>query len=139
MLSNTRTVRIEWADCDPAGIVFYPRYFEMFDTSTVMLFEKALGMPKKRFYSAFEFDGFPVVDTRAYFFRPTSYGDTVEIASSIQFGTASFTVVHELTKNGETAVKSDEKRVWVLRDPNDPLKFKSHPIPRAVIATFAAE
>ena len=23
---------IEWGDCDPAGIVFYPRYFEMFET-----------------------------------------------------------------------------------------------------------
>ena len=28
----TRTVRIEWGDCDPAGIIFYPRYFEIFDT-----------------------------------------------------------------------------------------------------------
>ncbi len=34
MFSNTRTLRIEWGDCDPAGIVFYPRYFAMFDTST---------------------------------------------------------------------------------------------------------
>ena len=28
MLINRRTIRIEWGDCDPAGIVFYPRYFE---------------------------------------------------------------------------------------------------------------
>ena len=27
MFSIRRTVRIEWGDCDPAGIVFYPRYF----------------------------------------------------------------------------------------------------------------
>ena len=38
-LVNRRTVRIEWADCDPAGIVFYPRYFEMFDAATNYLFE----------------------------------------------------------------------------------------------------
>jgi len=44
--SNTRTVRIEWGDCDPAGIIFYPRYFEIFDASTAMLFERALGMTK---------------------------------------------------------------------------------------------
>ena len=31
MLINRRTVRIEWAHCDPAGIVYYPRYFEMFE------------------------------------------------------------------------------------------------------------
>ena len=46
--SNTRTVRIEWGDCDPAGIIFYPRYFEIFDASTAMLFERALGMTKLR-------------------------------------------------------------------------------------------
>ena len=45
-LRNTRKVRIEWGDCDPAGIVFYPRYFEMFDASTSALFERALGMTK---------------------------------------------------------------------------------------------
>ena len=36
MLSNTRTLRIEWGDCDPAGIVFYLRYFAMFDISTTI-------------------------------------------------------------------------------------------------------
>jgi 4-hydroxybenzoyl-CoA thioesterase len=32
-----RTVRIEWDDCDPAGIVWYPRYFDMFDAATAGL------------------------------------------------------------------------------------------------------
>ena len=41
MLTNTRTTRIEWGDCDPAGIIFYPRYFEIFDVSTTMLIERA--------------------------------------------------------------------------------------------------
>ena len=39
-------VRIEWGQCDPAGIVFYPHYFAMFDHSTVLLIERALGMKK---------------------------------------------------------------------------------------------
>jgi hypothetical protein len=26
VLINRRTIRIEWGDYDPAGIVFYPRY-----------------------------------------------------------------------------------------------------------------
>ena len=30
MLVNTRFVRIEWGDCDPAGIVYYPRYHRVF-------------------------------------------------------------------------------------------------------------
>ena len=35
--SNTRRLTIEWGHCDPAGIVFNPRYFEFFDWSTGLL------------------------------------------------------------------------------------------------------
>ena len=48
MLTNTRVIRVQWGDCDPAGIVFYPRYFEWFDACTILLFEKATGMTKIR-------------------------------------------------------------------------------------------
>ena len=67
MLTNTRNTRIEWGDCDPAGIVFYPRYFAMFDTSTTMLFERALGMNKIDYLKAYDFLGHPMVETRARF------------------------------------------------------------------------
>ena len=46
MLINLRTVRVQWGDCDPAGIVFYPRYFEWFDACTILLFEKGDGPEK---------------------------------------------------------------------------------------------
>ena len=42
--THSRTVRIEWGDCDPAGIIFYPTYFRIFDNATAALFESALGM-----------------------------------------------------------------------------------------------
>ena len=37
MFTSTRTTRVEWGDCDPAGIIFYVRYFEFFDVSTAVL------------------------------------------------------------------------------------------------------
>ena len=37
MLINRRTIRIEWGDCDPAGIVFYPQYFKWFDAAAAAL------------------------------------------------------------------------------------------------------
>jgi 4-hydroxybenzoyl-CoA thioesterase len=135
-LTNTRTLRIEWSDCDPAGIVFYPRYFEKFDTSTTMLFEKALGMTKFRFLKHYKFNGYPMVDTRARFLKPARFGDPVEIATTISFGTSSFKVEHKLTKNGELAVEGFETRVWIVADPDDPSRMRAEPIPREVIAKF---
>ena len=57
MLVNTRTVRIEWGDCDPAGIVYYPRYFAFFDASTSALIERALGMTKHDYLAAYDSPG----------------------------------------------------------------------------------
>jgi acyl-CoA thioesterase FadM len=42
MPSNARRLHIEWGDCDPAGIVFYPRYFVMFDRSTSLLIARPM-------------------------------------------------------------------------------------------------
>src|SRR5262245_63093847 len=104
MLSNTRKVRIEWGDCDPAGIIFYARYFEIFDASTAMLFERALGMTKLNMFRNFKFDGFPLVRTRAQFLKPTRFGDDVVVESKISFGRSSFEVEHQLSLNGDTCV-----------------------------------
>ena len=133
-LSNTRTVRIEWGDCDPAGIIFYPRYFEIFDASTAALFERALGMTKIKFLAAYKFVGFPVLQTHARFMKPTRFGDDVTVETSIVFGTSSFEIKHRLSLNGEVVVDGEEKRVWVVRDAGGGIK--SHAIPAEVIAKF---
>ena len=31
MLTSRRTIRVAWGECDPADIIFYPRYFEWFN------------------------------------------------------------------------------------------------------------
>jgi 4-hydroxybenzoyl-CoA thioesterase len=80
--SNTRQVRIEWGDCDPAGIIFYPRYFEIFDASTTLLFERALGMTKFNMFKHFDFDGFPRVRTRARFLKSEAQYSSVVPAST---------------------------------------------------------
>ena len=134
MLSNTRTVHIEWGHCDPAGIVFYPRYFEIFDASTSALFERALGITKFEMIKTMEFTGWPMVQTQARFIRPTRFGDDVTVETSIKFGRASFEIEHKLSLNGELCVECTEKRVWTRRDANGALK--SLPVPEDVLAKF---
>jgi 4-hydroxybenzoyl-CoA thioesterase len=136
-LRNSRTVRIEWGDCDPAGIVFYPRYFQIFDACTAVLFERALGVSKYRQLKIYDFAGYPLVRTRARFLRPTRYGDQVAVDSGISFGRSSFEVEHSLSLAGQTCVECSEKRVWVVRD-SATGGFKSHPLPAAVLAMFGA-
>lgn len=140
MLVNRRTVRIEWGDCDPAGIVYYPRYFEIFDAATAALFERAIGMPKRRYREIYDFVGFPMVDIRARFLTPNWYGDDVTVETTLMaFRRSSFDVRHQLLKDDALAVECQETRVWVGRDPNDPDRIKSKPVPAEVIARFTAQ
>jgi 4-hydroxybenzoyl-CoA thioesterase len=137
MLVNARTVRIEWGDCDPAGIVFYPRFFEMFDASTTALFERALGMTKYQFVEHYGIIGYPMVDTRARFIVPAKFGDDVLIETRVrEFRRSSFDVEHRLTNAGRLAVEGFETRVWAGRDPGDPARIRSMPIPAELVAKF---
>jgi 4-hydroxybenzoyl-CoA thioesterase len=137
MLSNIRNLRIEWCDCDPAGIIFYPRYFEMFDTSTTVLIERALGMNKIDYLKAYDFAGHPVIETRARFRQPTRFGDEVAIETTlVGCGESSFTLEHRLTRAGALAVEGFETRVWAVSHPHDPKRIKSQPIPPEVLARF---
>jgi 4-hydroxybenzoyl-CoA thioesterase len=137
MFSNIRNVRIEWCDCDPAGIIFYPRYFEFFDTSTTALIERALGMNKIEYLKAYDFAGHPLVQAQARFRLPTRFGDEVAIETAlVECGRSSFKVEHRLSKAGALAVEGFETRVWVVGQPGDPKRMRSQPIPPEVLARF---
>ncbi|HEX8826734.1 MAG TPA: acyl-CoA thioesterase, partial [Xanthobacteraceae bacterium] len=100
MFTNIRKTRIEWGDCDPAGIIVYARYFEIFDVSTTVLIERAVGMKKIDYLKAFEFLGHPVAETRARFLLPTRFGDDVVIETAVvACGRSSFKLEHRLTKD----------------------------------------
>ena len=130
-----RQFSVEWGECDPAGIVFFPRYFAMFDSSTTYLFEKALGMTKFQFLKNYDFVGYPMVDTRAKFYIPGVFGDDVEIQTEVtEVKRSSFSIEHRILKDGLLAVEGWETRVWVGKDPGDPEKIKSKPIPPEVVA-----
>jgi 4-hydroxybenzoyl-CoA thioesterase len=126
--SSTRRLTIEWGHCDPAGIVFNPRFFEFFDWSTAMLLFAASGMTKSEMRAVFGSAGAPVVATEAKFVRPCSFGDEVTIVSTIlKVGRSSFDVEHKLFKDDVVAVVGRETRVWATSDGKGGLR--SEPLP----------
>lgn len=138
MLSNTVERRIEWGDCDPAGIVFNPNYFSFFDHCTTMLYEAA-GWPKQIMVQKFGIVGCPLVDTRAKFLAPCSFGDEVSITSTVaEVRNSSFDIRHELSKAGKLCVEGFETRVWAGKDPETG-RLKSTPLPPEVVARFRGE
>lgn len=137
VLSNRKDVFIEWGDCDPAGIVYYPRYFVFFDNATVALFAAA-GLPKHEMVKTYDMVGYPMVDTGARFIIPSRWGDTITIESHVsEWRKSSFDIKHRVLKGEDLAIEAWETRVWVGRHPDDPERIKSQPIPEDVKVRFA--
>jgi 4-hydroxybenzoyl-CoA thioesterase len=135
---HRRQLTIEWAHCDPAGIVFNSRFFELFDIGTWALFEAALGVPRHELSSVFDIMGIPLVDAGARFIVPLKFGDRVVHESQVSaFRRSSFDVEHRLSIGAELATLGRETRVWTAFDKDNPGRLKSKPLPAEVTARFA--
>lgn len=130
MLSFSRDLIIEWGDCDPAGIVFYPRYFAMFNASTDLMVAHA-GIEVGALFERHGAVGWPMVDSQAVFKLPASFGEQVRIVSHVtDVHESSFEIRHELLKrDGRLAVAGIDKRVWAIKHPERPGELKSAAIP----------
>lgn len=140
MLTSRRNVEIEWGDCDAAGIVFYPRYFAMFDASTARLFEKATGLKKPAWRERYGVIGFPMVDTQARFILPSRYGDVIVIETrATKLGRSSFDIEHRVFRDEALAIEARETRVWAAPDPERPGAIRGVPLPDELRAALSRE
>ena len=129
----SRRLTIEWGHCDPAGIVFNPRFFEFFDWSTALLLRAALSLEKAEMLAAYGVAGIPLVDVRATFHHSSRYGEEVEIVSKVAaVGRSSFEIDHRLFNNAQLSVEGREKRVWTIRDAENGGRLKAQALPDEV-------
>lgn len=134
-IREARTV--EWGDCDPLGIMFYPQSFKWFDTATHHLFEAA-GLPMPELEARFGIAGLPLVDVGASFKSPLPWLTRIEIESELaEWRNKSLVVRHTIRKGATVAVEGHEIRVAIRRDPDAPGGFGGIAIPDALKAHFA--
>ncbi|MCC7319873.1 MAG: thioesterase family protein [Rubellimicrobium sp.] len=71
-----REIRIEFGHCDPAGIVFYPRFFEMTNSVVESFFREVLLMPYDLLMRAG--GGVPTVAITTEFHAPAMLEEVLE-------------------------------------------------------------
>jgi 4-hydroxybenzoyl-CoA thioesterase len=129
-------VTVQWGDCDPAAIVFYPNYFYWFDSATHALFESLLA-PKQELLQRFGIMGFPLAEASARFFRPSRMGQSIEIESEIvSCAEKRFTVAHRCTRDGDLLLEGQEVRFAGRLDSNDSQRLRAIALPPELIAAF---
>ena len=76
-----RAIRIEFNHCDPAGIVFYPRYFEMLNSVVENFFRDEIAYPFEVMMGLGE--GVPTARTEVTFHAPSRLGEVLDWQLSV--------------------------------------------------------
>jgi len=96
---------IRFSHCDPAGIVYFPRFFDLVHQAMEDWFTHAL---HERF-SALVMEkglGTPTVSTQCDFLSPARFGDTLAIELSIlRLGNASVEILFQASVQGRPCFK----------------------------------
>jgi 4-hydroxybenzoyl-CoA thioesterase len=128
-LVSSYTVTVEWGDCDPAQIVFYPKYFEWFDAAMTWLLE-AGGWSYVRLLEDFGIIGLPLAEASARFLRPSRFRQRLEIRSSVErWEERRFTVLHQAYRDDVLLLEGRETRICGKPYPDDPQRLLAVPIP----------
>lgn len=110
-----RSVQVRFGDCDPAGIVFYPRYFEMFNNLVEDWCADALGTSFQELHGVRGL-GLPTVHIETDFVATSKLGDRLGAALSVlKIGGASVTVSIRL-RGGDRGERVRATLVLVLMD-----------------------
>jgi 4-hydroxybenzoyl-CoA thioesterase len=122
-------VQVGWGDCDPAGIVFYPRFYAWMDTVSHVL-AREMGIARESMIPPGpEMLGFPVVGTQAHYLSPARMDDVLEVRTWVsRVGRSSLSLRHEIVRiddgGEELLVRGREDRVFIGRDERGQLKAR---------------
>jgi 4-hydroxybenzoyl-CoA thioesterase len=95
------TCRVHFGHCDPAGFIFYPRYFDIVHVAEEEWFRDALDWPFARSVRELK-RAFPVVSLATEYHAPSRLGDLLDIALSVQeLGRSSLRLAVDVASDGE--------------------------------------
>ncbi len=74
---------VRFSHCDPAGIVFYPQYFIMFNGLVEDWFNQGLGVNYARYITEHRL-GFPIVKLECDFVAPSKIGEVITLGLKLE-------------------------------------------------------
>jgi len=123
-------VEVMFGDCDPAGIVFFPNFSKWMDASSLNFFVKCGVPPWRELQKTTGIIGTPLLEIHTKFFRPATYGERLQIHTSVTEWREKVLIHKHLVKRGDDLLcEGEETRAFCMRDPANPDRIKAIPIP----------
>ncbi len=119
----TTEITVRFNHVDPAGIVYYPRYYEMINQASEIWFEEGLDYPYPKMFS--EGWAVPMAHLESSFKNPSYLNDRLTFALGVRkIGRSRIDLSIVTTCDDEVRFLTRQSIVWVQHK-----KIKSAPIP----------
>jgi 4-hydroxybenzoyl-CoA thioesterase len=129
------SVDVLFGDCDPAGIVFFPNFSKWMDASSLNFFMQCGVPPWRELVKTRGIIGTPLLEIHTRFLRPATYGQTIQVHTSVEAWSGKvFTHRHIVRRGEEILCEGTEKRAFCIRHPDDPDRIKAIEVPPDILA-----
>jgi 4-hydroxybenzoyl-CoA thioesterase len=126
-------VDVMFGDCDPAGIVFFPNFSKWMDASSLNFFAQCGIPPWRELATTRGIIGTPLLEIHTRFIRPATYGEKLQVYTTVQEWREKVFVHKHVVRRGETVLcEGTETRAFCTRHPDDPQRIRAVPIPEDI-------
>lgn len=131
--TNIYRVQVQFGDCDPAGIVFFPNFNKWMDAASLAFFIACGVPPWRELVKTRGIIGTPLLEIHTKFYKPATYGETLEVHTHVESWAAkTLRQKHVVQRDGLVLCEGIEVRAFCIRDPENPDRIKAIPIPEDI-------
>ncbi len=128
-------IKVQFGDCDPAGIVFFPNFSKWMDASSLHFFMECGVPPWRELLKTRGIVGTPLLEINTKFRQPATYGETLHIHTSIVEWRAKVFIQKHVVMRGDVVLcEGTETRAFVIHPPEAPDRIKAIPVPEDIKA-----
>lgn len=117
----TRSVAIRFSHCDPAGIVYFPHYFDLFNGLIEDWYTYELGYNYAELITGSRY-GFPFVHIECDFMIPSRMGDVIDMTLLVErIGRSSLGIAIVCHKDGLERLRARMVTAMISLDEGEPV------------------
>ena len=133
--TTTHRVDVQFGDCDPAGIVFFPNFSRWMDAASLAFFMQCGVPPWRELVRTRGIIGTPLLEINTKFLKAATYGETLVIETSVEeWRHKAFVQHHRVTRGEDVICEGREVRAFVIRDAAEGGRLRAIPIPEDIRA-----
>ena len=128
-------VTVQFGDCDPAGIVFYPNFQRWMDEASLSFFMQCGVPPWRELVKTRGIVGTPLLEIATKFVTAATYAEELTVHTCVEEWKAKvFRHRHRVMRGDTLICEGTETRAFVRRDAENPDRLRAIPIPEDIRA-----